>query len=175
MMKRVLIVYSTTDGHTLKICQRLKQQIEQHNHSAELLSVDDTTAGLPSFDKIVLGASIRYGKHHAKVHRFIEQYKNILAAKPNAFFSVNLVARKPEKASADTNPYVSKFLKNIPWHPQIVGVFAGVLNYPRYSFSDRLLIRLIMWITKGPTDPATVAEYTDWQKVDAFGRQITLL
>jgi menaquinone-dependent protoporphyrinogen oxidase len=174
-MKKVLIVYSTTDGHTLKICQRLKQQLEQQHHIVRLLSVDSATEKLPAFDTIVLGASVRYGKHNQKVYSFIEQHKSLLNAKPNAFFSVNLVARKPEKAGADTNPYVIKFLKHIPWKPQHVAVFAGVLNYPRYSFSDRLLIRLIMWITKGPTDPTTVAEYTDWEKVAAFGSQISRL
>jgi menaquinone-dependent protoporphyrinogen oxidase len=35
------------------------------------------------------------------------------------------------------------------------------------------MIRLIMWMTKGPTDPSTVIEFTDWQKVDAFGQLIS--
>ena len=30
-----------------------------------------------------------------------------------------------------------------------------------------------MWMTKGPTDPTTVVEFTDWDKVDEFGRMIT--
>jgi menaquinone-dependent protoporphyrinogen oxidase len=34
------------------------------------------------------------------------------------------------------------------------------------------MIRLIMWITKGPTDPKAVVEFTDWQQVEAFGRLI---
>ena len=34
------------------------------------------------------------------------------------------------------------------------------------------MIRFIMWITKGPTDPSTVIEYTDWRAVDAFVREI---
>jgi menaquinone-dependent protoporphyrinogen oxidase len=35
------------------------------------------------------------------------------------------------------------------------------------------MIRLIMLMTKGPTDPATVIEFTDWTKVEAFGRVIS--
>ena len=42
----------------------------------------------------------------------------------------------------------------------------------RYSFFDRLMILLIMWITKGPTDPNAVVEFTDWHQVEAFGRLI---
>jgi menaquinone-dependent protoporphyrinogen oxidase len=32
-----------------------------------------------------------------------------------------------------------------------------------------------MWMTKGPTDPSGVFEFTDWNQVDAFGAQITQL
>jgi menaquinone-dependent protoporphyrinogen oxidase len=34
------------------------------------------------------------------------------------------------------------------------------------------MIRLIMWITGGPTDPKRVVEFTDWRQVEAFGRVI---
>jgi menaquinone-dependent protoporphyrinogen oxidase len=30
-----------------------------------------------------------------------------------------------------------------------------------------------MWMTKGPTDPTAVIEFTDWQKVDAFAQLIS--
>lgn len=48
-----------------------------------------------------------------------------------------------------------------------------LFDYPRYRPFDRFMIRLIMWMTKGPTDPATVVDYTDWKEVEAFGRVIS--
>jgi menaquinone-dependent protoporphyrinogen oxidase len=53
-----------------------------------------------------------------------------------------------------------------------LAVFAGKLDYPIYTFLDRQVIRFIMWMTKGPTDPQAVVEFTDWKKVDDFGRAI---
>jgi menaquinone-dependent protoporphyrinogen oxidase len=91
---------------------------------------------------------------------------------PSAFFSVNIVARKPEKNRPETNPYMKKFLRQIAWRPMLVAVFAGKLDYPRYGFLDRMMIRLIMALTKGPTDPSTVVEFTDWRQVDAFAGQV---
>ena len=35
------------------------------------------------------------------------------------------------------------------------------------------MIRLIMWMTKGPTDPKTNIEFTDWDQVEEFGRVIS--
>jgi menaquinone-dependent protoporphyrinogen oxidase len=52
-------------------------------------------------------------------------------------------------------------------------VFAGKLDYPKYGFWDRTIIRFIMWMTRGPTDSTTVVEFTDWREVDAFGLAIS--
>lgn len=57
----------------------------------------------------------------------------------------------------------------------MVAVFAGKLDYPRYGFWDRQMIRLIMWMTGGPTDPHAVVDYTDWQQVEAFGQAVAAL
>jgi menaquinone-dependent protoporphyrinogen oxidase len=173
-MSSILILYSTTDGHTRKISQRLQQVIEQQNHQVKVVSInDEADVDLTLFDKIVVGASIRYGKHSPHTYQFIKKNQLILESKPNAFFSVNVVARKPEKCQPDTNPYLKKFLKQIAWKPKQLAVFAGKLDYPKYSFWDRSIIRFIMWITKGPTDPKTVKEFTNWQQVEAFGRVIS--
>jgi menaquinone-dependent protoporphyrinogen oxidase len=172
-MSRILIIYSTTDGHTRKICQRLCQVVEQQ-HQVTLISIDDeSNVDLESFDKIILGASIRYGKHHKKVYEFIIRNEQLLDSKPNAFFSVNVVARKPEKNQPETNPYLRKFLKQISWQPKELAVFAGKIDYKQYSFLDRQIIRLIMWITKGPTDPETVVEFTNWKQVETFGQLVS--
>ena len=125
------------------------------------------------FDMIVMGASVHYGKHPVLVAQFIQRHRLLLARKPNAFFSVNIVARKPEKSQPDTNPYLIRFLQQMAWTPKLVAVFAGKLDYPSYRFFDRLMIRLIMFMTKGPTDPAAVIEFTDWLQVDAFARRVS--
>ena len=173
-MASILILYSTTDGHTLKICQHLQQLIAAQGHEVYLHGIDDAEPSrLDTYDKIVIGASIRYGKHQQSVYAFIERHGDLLSSRPNAFFSVNLVARKPGKNQPETNPYVKKFLRQIAWQPRHVAIFAGKLNYPIYSWLDRKVIQLIMFITKGPTDPGTVKEYTDWEAVNAFGRLVS--
>ena len=120
----------------------------------------------------MIGASIRYGKHQPLVYEFIKTNQSTLEAHPNALFSVNVVARKPEKNTPQTNPYLRLFLSQIPWQPQHLAVFAGKIDYPSYGFLDRLAIRFIMWMTKGPTDPNAVVEFTDWDKVDAFANRV---
>ena len=169
-MARILIIYSTTDGHTREICNRLRGVIEQQQHQVTVVPVAELAdADLAQCDKIVVGASIRYGRHSALVVDFIERNAQVLNRKPSAFFSVNVVARKPAKNQPHTNPYVRKLLRRIAWRPCEVGVFAGKIDYPRYGVLDRMVIRGIMWLTGGPTDPKAVVEFTDWRQVEAFG------
>ena len=172
-MSNILIIYSTTDGHTVKICQRLIQVLEQSGHKTTLVSVTAADGlDLVPFDKIVIGASIRYGKHSPLVAEFINRNEPVLDSLPNAFFSVNVVARKPEKSTPATNPYLRKFLKKITWKPKNLAVFAGKIDYPRYNSFDRFMIRLIMWMTRGPTDPNSVIEFTNWKQVEEFGEVV---
>jgi menaquinone-dependent protoporphyrinogen oxidase len=172
-MARILIVYSTTDGHTREICDRLRTVIEQQAHQVTLIPVAEVAdADLEPCDKIVVGASIRYGKHSPLVVYFMERNAPLLNRKASAFFSVNVVARKPAKNQPDTNPYVRKLLRRIAWRPGEAAVFAGKIDYPRYGFLDRMVIRGIMWLTGGPTDPKAVVDFTDWRKVEEFGSLI---
>ncbi len=175
-MAKVLIIYSTTDGHTRSICERLQGIIEGLDQSVDVLwMTEHADVDITQYDKVVVGASIRYGKHQPQVFDFIRRNHATLDSRPNAFFTVNVVARKPEKNTPATNPYMQKFLPKIDWQPQHLAVFAGRLDFPKYSYFDRQMIRLIMWMTKGPTAPDTVVEFTDWDKVEEFGRTIAAM
>jgi len=96
----------------------------------------------------------------------------LLQAKPSAFFSVNVVARKPNKNTPDTNPYMRKFLSQIAWKPDALAVFAGKIDYSKYRFFDRQMIRFIMYLTHGPTALDTVTDFTDWGNVDRLANNI---
>jgi menaquinone-dependent protoporphyrinogen oxidase len=166
------ILYSSIDGQTLKICNKLRDEFLENNQNVELFSINDFNEDVTSYDRLIIGASIRYGVHNKKIIDFINTNKEQLNSIKTAFFSVNLVARKPEKNTPSTNPYVIKFFKTIDWKPNIVEVFAGKLDYKKYPFFDRIMIQFIMWMTKGPTNVNTEIEYTNWDKVTEFGAQL---
>ena len=167
-----LIIYSSTDGHTKTICKRIINFLKDEN-LARLVSLNEAkNLDLSEFDKIIIGASIRYGKHSKELYKFIELNKNILEEKESVFFSVNVVARKPEKNTPYNNPYIKKFLKISKWKPKKIGVFAGKVDYPNYNFFDKYIIKLIMFITSGPIDTSQSYEFTDWSKVEDFAKEI---
>ena len=172
-MHHTLIIYSSTDGHTKTICERI---LNSFNNKTEIkiMSLDEATKfDLSTFNRIIIGASIRYGKHSKKLYKFITSNKNVLDQKQGIFFSVNVVARKLEKNTPETNPYIQKFLKISNWKPKKIGVFAGRVDYPNYGFFDKYVIKFIMFLTNGPTDTSRSYEFTDWTKVDEFAKELS--
>ena len=171
-MKNTLIVYSSIDGHTKKISTKIAEYLSESNNVDLASLLEAKTLSLKNYQQIIIGASIRYGNYRKDLFEFIEKNLDDLNEKENAFFSVNVVARKSEKNTAESNPYVNKFLKASKWKPKNLDVFAGVVDYPVYNFFDKFMIKLIMWITNGPTDTKARFEFTDWERVKGFAEDL---
>ena len=166
-MKKIFI-YSSSNGQSLKICEILNEEKE-----SLILNIDRlNSVNLDNFDQIIIGASVKYGDHNKKIYNFVKNNKILLKRKKTVFFSVNATARKSEKNTPNTNPYIIKFLKKTNWKPDHIGVFAGKIDFPNYNFLEKHLIKFIMWITNGPTDTTKTYEFTDWDAVKKFSREI---
>ena len=165
---RNIFIYCTSNGQSLKICNAINK-----NKESLIIDIDKIkTVELNKFDQIIIGASVKYGDHNKKIYDFIKNNKILLETKKTGFFSVNATARKSEKNKPETNPYVIKFLKKTNWTPDNIGVFAGKIDFPNYNFLEKYIIKVIMWITNGPTDTSKTFEFTDWEDVKKFSDKI---
>ena len=172
-MKKILFLYATTDGQTVKICKHIQSELPEYY--CELQDLNNSAAvDFSSYEKIVVGASIRYGHLSKNLYHFIDANIEDLNRNKVAFFCVNLTARKEEqgKDTPEGSVYMRTFLKKSPWTPKLQGVFAGALRYPKYKFFDRIMIQFIMKITGGETDTTKEIEYTNWNKVSDFASRI---
>lgn len=172
---RILILYSSRDGQTLKIAQFIAARLGDIAACDVVDLRQVANCSLTAYDRVIIGAAIRYGHHAVEVRDFIKHHLAWLDTLPSAFFSVNLTARKLEKRTPETNAYTRKFLAATPWRPDLSAVFAGALRYPQYRWLDRVMIQLIMRITGGETDSSKEIEYTDWPQVEAFTRDFASL
>lgn len=167
-MEKVLLLHSSREGQTIKILNHIAVTLGS-DVQCDLVDLHQPlTVSLSEYDRVVIGASIRYGHLNKKLYQFIEQHQVALETAKAAFFIVNLTARKEGKDTPETSVYFKKFLLKSPWVPAIQDTFAGALFYPRYNFFDRFMIQLIMRMTGGETDPTKEVEYTNWQRVDQF-------
>ncbi|MCH1931753.1 menaquinone-dependent protoporphyrinogen IX dehydrogenase [Shewanella sp. A25] len=170
-MTRVLVLYFSRGGHTAKIAAAIAEQLALRGTKVDLVDINSDAAtriNWPDYQLVALGACVLYGTYDKSVFRFVEQNAKALGAQPNSFFCVNVVARNPEKRIPENNKYLQKFITLSPWTPSDLKIIAGKVDYPSWPWYDRLMIQLIMKITKGPTDPKTVIDYTDWDDVKAY-------
>lgn len=171
-MERVLLLHSSREGQTIKILDYIATKLGS-DVQCELVDLHQPlTVSFSDYDRVVIGASIRYGHLNKKLYQFISQHQVALEQAKSAFFIVNLTARKEGKDTPETSAYFKKFLLKSSWVPALQDTFAGALFYPRYNFFDRFMIQLIMRMTGGETNPTKEVEYTNWLRVDQFVEKI---
>src|SRR5512134_1427565 len=119
-VSRILLLYSSVYGHTLKISEFIKADAAARGDVVEVRPLAQGAGDVAGYDAIVVGSSIRHGKHHAEVMDFVQAQHALLDSKPSAFFSVSLIARKPTRQTPETNQYVREFLSRSPWKPRLV-------------------------------------------------------
>ncbi len=171
MSKRILVLYSSREGQTRKIVDTIVQDAKGWQPDIYNLH-DHLHIDLMPYDKVLIAASIRYGHFHPSLNQFVQEHHIALAKKDAAFISVNLVARKPEKNTPETNLYTRKWLQHSPWIPQQVMVVAGALRYSQYNWWQKRIIQLIMWMTGGSTDTKQDVEFTNWSNLQKFAEQV---
>lgn len=163
------LYYATHDGQARRVAERIASRLAERGIS---VSPQDLATTFPTAEKLAqarlaaIVSAVRYGRHLPEGRRFLSLYRSLGAAPPLAFISICLAARKPGRDTAAGNPYLRKALAQNRLTPALALAIAGRLDYPRYGWLDRQMIRLIMTLTRGPTDPTTTIEYTAWDVVD---------
>ena len=103
---KTLILFSTRDGQTREIASYLASELKELGIQADVAKVHRIEEPQwENYDRVVIGASIRYGHYHSAFQEFVKKHATRLNSMPSAFYSVNLVARKPEKRTPQTNSY----------------------------------------------------------------------
>lgn len=169
------LYYASRDGHARKIATRIAERLATRDIAVtpyDLAAAQPSPAELAQAQLVAAVLAVRYGRHLPEGIAFVDTFRRLHRPPPLALASVNLTARKPGKDTAEGSVYLRKLIARHALKPAIATAFAGKLDYPRYSLFDRHIIRFIMLLTGGPTDPTTVVEYTDWAKVDAFADAI---
>ena len=69
---KLLILYSTIDGHTKDICEYIYKKLNGKK-KVNIISIEESeNYDLSDYEEIVIGASVRYGYHRKNVYKFIK-------------------------------------------------------------------------------------------------------
>ena len=169
IMAHILTLYGTTEGQTRKIASVIEDTIRDRGHSVERVASTAFNGPLPTtaFDGVIVGASVHMGHHQEAVGRFVKDNRTTLMTLPTAFFSVSL-AELDAAHSEEATDYVTRFLDETGWAPDLVETVAGALRYTKYGFIKRFIMRQISKRHRRPTDTSRDFEFTDWRQVERF-------
>jgi menaquinone-dependent protoporphyrinogen oxidase len=172
------LYYATRDGQSRRIAEHISRRLAEAETPApaqDIAVAQPAPSDLAAASVVVLVAAVRYGRHLPEADRFLAVYRSLHSPPPLALASVNLTARKSAKTTVTGNAYLRKVIARPRLAPAVAVAFAGRLDYRRYGWRDRWIIRFIMLLTGGPTDPATCIEYTSWDAVDDFAAAVVAL
>jgi menaquinone-dependent protoporphyrinogen oxidase len=170
-MATILVVYASHDGQTRRIADWVATVIRARGHLVELLDAarDSQERDLSKFQAVLIGSPIRAQGYLRPVVRFIQSHRTALDALPTLFFSVGLaIVSKTHDGRAQTMRLVEKLVAETGWRPGRVELVAGALQYTRYNFLVRFVMRRIAKAEGGDTDTSRDYEYTDWSAVERF-------
>ncbi len=163
---KLMIIYSTIEGHTRNICKYLRNEAERMGHTAALFDASVMPPKPDEYDAVIIAGSIHRGKYQASIKHYAEKYHKVLNRKKSVLLSVSLSA-----AVEDTDlwneliQHTEEFLLATGWEPTFVEQVAGALRYTEYDYLKRLIMRLISKRAGGDTDTSKDYEYTDWNQV----------
>jgi len=142
---RVLILLSTTEGHTRKLAQFAAAQLTRRGYEVRVHdTVQPNLPDLAGFDVALLMASVHVGHYQ---HLFIESVRknhDALNAMPSAFVSVSLSAAGDNPSDlAGLRDCVEHLERDTLWHPGAVHHAAGAMLFSAYGFLTKLAIKFI--------------------------------
>lgn len=166
-MSRILIVYASHFGQTATIATQLRNRFVGRGHDVELFNVDVGPPPPDRYDAVILGSRVEIGRHAKPVLRYIRAHRQTLSRMPTAFFSVSMSAAGKPPAS-DPNNYLKTTFAELGWAPTVATAFGGALQYRRYNWITRIIMKAISKRGGHSTDTAKNHFYTDFSEVSDF-------
>lgn len=172
-----LVVYASTHGHTARIATQIAESMRAAGLEVDLRDVAHAADAQPGrYDLVVVGASLHREGHQKEIVRWVRERCEALEQGPSVFFSVSLsAAEDTEESHAATRRCIGEFCEQTGWTPTRAEPIAGCLQYREYDVFTRQLMRLLMKRMGHPTDASQDYDYTDWDAVQRFGRELAEL
>ncbi len=169
-MRRILLAYGTTDGHTARIAATVANKLKAMGAQVDVRTGQDALTNwlLPEdYEGVVVASSIHAGGFQRSVKTWVTHHHQALNARPTLFLPVCLaVLQKDPKVEAELRGIVDGFLKHAGWSPTVTRPVAGALLYTRYGWFKRMIMKRIARKAGGDTDTTKDWVYTDWKDLD---------
>jgi menaquinone-dependent protoporphyrinogen oxidase len=169
---RILVAFDTTEGQTERIASRIAEVLRADGARVAIHPAS-AAPGPQGFDGVVIGGSIHTGRYGAALTSYVEANIAELNAMPSALFQVSLTSANPdEQHTTAAHQMMQQLLDDTGFDPDVVAMFAGAVVYTKYGWIKRRIMKAILAAEGGDTDTTQDHEYTDWEVVEHFARDV---
>jgi menaquinone-dependent protoporphyrinogen oxidase len=166
--RRVLVAYASMHGSTGKVAQTIGKTICGYGAAADIRLITNVNT-LTLYDAVIVGSAVRTDKWLAEAIHFVEINRKALSQVPVAYFLTCLtLARPSEENLRRARSYMDPILDGVSEvKPVNMGLFAGVLDYSKYSAGMGAVMRYKMW-SKGVEE----GDYRDWDAIKSWAGRV---
>lgn len=164
--KSILIIHATYHGSTTQIAEFIAEKLNNWGIDASVKSINDDV-NFSSYNGVIIGAPIHRGKWMSEAIDFVNKYRQRFDQLPFAcFYTCMSKAKQPpsEDTIEELAVYQSSVTDLFPnLSPSCVGSFAGMLDYNKCSFLEKLVMWWIM-----SKNGLKAGDYRDWQAIESW-------
>lgn len=174
-MTKVLILYCTRYGQTRKIAEAMQAEFQRLGSGVDVMeaAVRPNRGDLETYDAVVIGAPVYKSRFPRYLESWISKESETLNQMPSAFYSVclGILERGNAQTQSAERRIIEEMFARTGWQPISWRTFAGALNYRKYNWLVRIVMKRIAKKAGGDTDTSRDYEYTDFEDVRLFVRE----
>jgi len=168
--KKILVAYASMHGSTGDVAEAIGKVLCDNGASVDIRLIENVKDPSP-YDAAIIGSAVKQSKWLRAAFEFMETHQKTLSQIPVAYFMTCLtLVGKTEEARQKARTYLDPVLNAVPdVKPYSIGLFAGVLDYNRYSW----LVKAVM---KHKMKEKNVKEgdYRDWGAIQSWAKGLAL-
>jgi menaquinone-dependent protoporphyrinogen oxidase len=165
MPERILIGYAGQRGSTGEIADAIAK-VMRDNHTVVVVRPFEQISDLSSYQAVIIGSAIYDKQWMPPAMAFLKANQDTLSRMPVALFSVCLTAcEKGEEGRRKVMEFMESARQAAPSIvPKDIGIFAGVMDYGKWSFPMRIKIKSSYKWPEG--------DFRDWEAIRSWGESV---
>ena len=166
-----MVAYGTRYGSTAEIAERMGEIFAAMGLTIEIRDIkrEGPPKDLDGYELVVVGSGILAGRWTKEPLQFLEKNKETLADKKVALFVVSAYAADPEKHDRVYEDYLVSVVEDLkPISPVSLGFFGGVIDFSKYNFAVRILMKRMVSSNAGDREVSEYMDLRDWEKIESW-------